>query len=448
VKTEAGLKDEFLHILVENQSKVVRRRGFLTYVLANTVFPNNVLTLNENIKFGISQLVMPFLRSGIKNDVDAFSFIKRSSYIQGEIAFTNTLIKVTNIKNTLVIISDSEKATYTNRKGITTYITRKLADSENQSLDAAWSNGFFSFNDPGSLGILIVIPKQYISNLIMNIISIKGDSVGTSNIETNMSTLDSIKAEISLDLIKSFFAAIYTDGYRHRVNTDIACLNSILQDAGLDLLTSADTDAVASVILTKYRKKLRQFKDIDHENLIYRCLKLVLYTNYCVINPYEFYSTFVDIPYSQLQVVFNKIPRILKLGNSTQGQVYDADFSNSLLGMNTFFEDENRDALIYGLKLIRFLPYFIFNTYVVGGGNYHNQFLSIINNIKPIIPLISSFKSSHVAYNNFGSFIIDELDYIINSFYKEMNSPLKVNNKAVHLLTGLITKSFTEDLSA
>jgi hypothetical protein len=403
--------------------------------------------MNENIKFGISQLIMPFLRSGIRSDADAFSYLKRSNYIQGEIALTNAIVKTTNIKNTLVIISDSEKSTYNNRKGITTYITRRFADSENQSLDAAWSNGFFSFNDPGSLGILIVIPKQYISNLIMNIISIKGDSVSTSNIETNMSLLESIKAEISLDLVKSYFAAVYTDGYRHRVNTDIACLNMILQESGLDLLTSADTDTVANNILGKYRKKLRQFKDIDHENLIYRCLKLVLYTNYCVINPYEFYSTFVDIPYSQLQMVFNKIPRILKLGNTTQGQVYEADFSNSLNGMNTFFEDENRDALIYGLKLIRFLPYFIFNTYVVGGGNYHNQFLGVMNNVKSIIPIISSFKSSHVAYNNFGSFILDELNYIVNSFYPQMNSPLKVNNKAVHLLTSLITKSFTDEIT-
>jgi hypothetical protein len=256
--------------------------------------------------------------------------------------------------------------------------------------------------------------------------------------------------EITIDLIKSFFSAFYSDGYRQRINTDIITFNTILQEIGFELLTSAeDTDRLANSILDKYKKKLRNFKEADSENIIFKCLRFILYTSHAIINPYEFYSTFIDIPYSQLKIVFDRIPKIHRLSdNSRQTQISDADFSNNLYGMDTFFEDEDRDALIYGIKLIRFLPFFAFNTYVIGGGNYHNQFLTVLNNIKSIIPVINSFKSSHVFYGQVGDFILDELNYLINEFVPQMNSPLKVNNKSIHLLTNLIKRSFVESLSA
>jgi hypothetical protein len=97
--------------------------------------------------------------------------IKRNSFSQGEIALTNELSKVTKIKSILAMVTDSEKTTYGDRKGMTTYITRKFEASENQILEPAWSNGFFAFNDVASLSVLIVIPKQYIANLMINIYS-------------------------------------------------------------------------------------------------------------------------------------------------------------------------------------------------------------------------------------------------------------------------------------
>jgi hypothetical protein len=171
-----------------------------------------------------------------------------------------------------------------------------------------------------------------------------------------------------------------------------------------------------------------------------------MFKSHAIINPYEFYNSFIDIPYSQLQVVFRRIPKVHQLSNSNniQAQISEADFSNNLSSMNTFFEDENRDALIYGLKLVRFLPFFIFNTYVIGGGNYHSQFLTVLNNIKMIIPIISSFKNSNIIYGPIGNFIIDELEYFVNVLVPQMNSPLKVNSKSIHLIANLIKRSFID----
>jgi hypothetical protein len=140
------------------------------------------------------------------------------------------------------------------------------------------------------------------------------------------------------------------------------------------------------------------------------------------------------------------MPKIKSLTNEVVNyNVSEADFSNDLSSMNTFFEDDNRDALIYGLKLVRFLPFFIFNTYVLGGGNYHPQFMIVLNNIKSIISTITNFKNSHILYGAVGDFIINELNYFVNTLAPQMNSPLTVNNKSVHLITSLIKNSLFDD---
>jgi hypothetical protein len=439
--TDAGLKETFIHLVLDKTAKVVRKRSFQTYLLATKIFPSNTININEGIRFGINQFLLPFTRLGIKNSIESIMKLKPSNYIQGEIALTNELVKATKIKNTLVIVSNSEKTTFAEQKGITTYITRRFMASENQELEVTWSNGFFTFNDLSSLSVLIVIPKQYLANLMINIVS-QDFGKNSSAIENSVAFLDALKTEMTIDLIKSFFAAIYSDGYRHRINTDIATLSTIFKEEGSKILTSADDENIFTEILNKYRYKLKGFKEDDCENIIYECMKFFSYRNHATINPYEFYYSFIDIPYSHIKMVFDKIP-IFKIftGNSVQAQIADLDFSNNLSTMNTFFVDEQRDIITYGLKLIRFLPFFIFNTYVVGGGNYHAQMLTILNNIDSFISTINNFKNTNIIYGPLCTFIIDELNYMLSILAKQMYSPLNVNDKSRHMVISLIAKA-------
>jgi hypothetical protein len=427
-------------------SKVVRKRSFLTYLLANRVFPNNTISIHENIRFGISQFLNTFLKLGVKNNAESILSLRTSSYIQGEIALTNELAKVLKVKSVLAMVVNSEKTTFANQKGITTYITRKFVDGENNNLDVTWANGFFAFNDIASLSILVVIPKQYIANMMMNV-STYDFGKGTTDFTDNMAFLEVLKNEMTIDLVKSFFAAIYSDGYRHRINSDIASLNTIFQEQGSEILTtSKDEEEIFNEILSKYRHKLQNFKENDCENTVYECMKLYKFHSHATINPYEFYSSFIDIPYSHLKTVFARIPPFSRLSNkSVQRQIAEPDFSNNLFAMNTFFEDENRDVIILGLKIMRFLPFFIFNTYVVDGGNHHSQMLQVIENIKSFMSTLNSFKNTNIIYGPFVNFIIDELTYFTDTFINEMKSPLKVNSKSRHMVVNLIARSMRID---
>jgi hypothetical protein len=265
-------------------------------------------------------------------------------------------------------------------------------------------------------------------------------------IENNIAFLEALRHEVVIDLIKSFFAAIYSDGYRHRVNTDIATINTIFKEEGAVILTSADDrENTFNTILNKYRQKLSNFKDNDCENIIYETMKLYRFRSQVTINPYEFYYSFIDISYSHMKMVFEKIPVFKIFSSSTlQFQIAEPDFSNNLSTMNAFFEDEQRDVIIYGLKLIRFLPFFIFNTYVLGGGNYHTQMLTILSTITSFIGVINSFKNTNIIYGPLCNFIIEELQYLTKIFAKEMCSPLQVNDKSRHMVINLISRSFID----
>jgi hypothetical protein len=443
VITDSGLKESFFNLLINKSSKVVRKRGFETYVLANKVFPGNSFTVSETVKHGIGQLLLPFIRLGAKNNADSVLNLKPSSYIQGEISLTNELAKALKVKHILAMVVNSEKTTLSGQKGITTYITRKFACSENQALEISWSGGFFTFNDPASLSILVIIPKQYLANLMINISSL---NTGTS-ITDDVALLESLKNEMVIDLVKSFFAAAYSDGYRHRINTDMASLTAILNEQGDRMMTSQDKDGVFNEMLNAYRQRLQGFKEDDCENLVYECLKLYHYLSHVTINPYSFYQSFIDIPYSHVQLAFKNIPNVTRLSNrGIQSQIAEPDFSNNLAGMNSFFEDSQRDIAVYGIKLIRFLPFFLFNTYVLGGGNYHSQALSLLSNVIQFIPVINNFKSTHILYGPAGAFISEELQYITSVLAKQLSSPLKVNDDSRHMVINLIARSLSPEI--
>jgi hypothetical protein len=273
-------------------------------------------------------------------------------------------------------------------------------------------------------------------------INVSSINTGTT-VTNNGEFLESIRNEMVIDLIKSFFSAIYSDGYKHRISTDISTLNTIFQENGTNMLTSSqDKEVLFNELIEKYRKSLQAFKENDCENLVYECLKLYRTSSHVTINPYMFFYSFIDIPYSHIQMVFKKIPNISRLSNnSLQTQISEPDFSNNLENMNTFFEDEQRDIIVYGLKLIRFLPFFLFNTYVLGGGNFHSQALSLLGNVNQFITLLNSFKNSGTLYGPIGNFISEELQYITGTLSKEMNSPLTVNEKSRHMVIELISKS-------
>jgi hypothetical protein len=442
VITDSGLKETFFRMLIDNNSKVVRKRGFETYLLAKKVIPGNTLGINDNIRHGLSQFLLPFIRLGIKNSVDSILNLKPSAYIQGEIALTNELAKVMKVKRVLAMVTDSEKTTLATQKGITTFITRGFSQSINKALEIDWANNFFAFNDPESLSILILIPKQYIANLMINLTDMA--PVNASSIGNDLDTLEILRNEMIIDLVKSFFAAFYTDGHRHRINTDIATLNTIFQENGSNMLTSSkDKDSLYAELLAQYKITLQGFKESDCENVVYECMKLYRYLSHVTINPYMFYNTFIDIPYSHVDMVFKKLPNLTRLSRSSvQSQIAGPNFSNNLSDMNAFFEDSTRDIPLYALKLIRFLPFFLFNTYVIGGGNYHSQALTLLANIEQFLPAISNFKNTHLLYGPFTSFLVDELTYLTSVLAKQLNSPLKVNEKSRHMVIDLISNSF------
>jgi hypothetical protein len=443
VITESGLKETFFRMLIDKNAKIVRKRGFETFLLARKVFPSNTLAINDNIRHGLTEFLLPFVRFGIKNSIDSIYNLKQANYIQGEIALTNELAKVTKVKRVLAMVVDSEKTTLATQKGITTYITRGFSQSIGKTLEIDWGNNFFAFNEPDSLSLLVLIPRQYIANLMLNVADMNIVQA-TSSLDRDFETLEILRNEMAIDLIKSFFAAFYTDGHRHRINTDIATLNTIFQENGSNMLTSAqDKDDLYTELLKRYRNTLQGFKESDCENVVYECMKLYRHLSHVTINPYMFYNTFIDIPYSHVDMVFKKLPNLVRLSRSSvQTQIAGPDFSNNLSTMDSFFVDNVRDIPIYALKLIRFIPFFLFNTYVVGGGNYHGQALTLLSNVEQFIPCVTNFKSTHLLYGPFTSFLVDELTYLTSTLAKQLNSPLKVNEKSRHMVIDLIANSF------
>ncbi len=440
VVSESGRKENLIRMIVDKSTTVYRKRAFDTYVLASSIFPNKVAEVNDNVKYAIGKLLDPFISSNIRQVEDIVNKIPRQKYNQGEIYLTNEIAKATGIKSTLVMIVDSERESLTYGHGIISYLTRNITNGTCEQLEAGWSNKFFTFKDSANLSLLVVIPKQYLANMFIKTIATNSKSIGDSSLD-KLSLRGILIDNFAIDLIKSIFSAIYSDGIRTRVTSDILLLNTLLQKEGSLVTAMVDETGgnvdKASDTFAKYSIDLHQFKAASNqEHFVYELLKMSQYSS-LTLNPYEFYKGFIDIPYCQIEDVFQRIPSFNRFTNN---KCSDYNFSNNLSEMDIFFEDKDRDIVIYGIKLLRFLPFLLFNTYIIGEGAYGTETKVVLNSIKSFITSLLSFRSASVQYAPIVKFIADNLNYLINDFAKQISSPLSVTSNSKNTLTFAITK--------
>lgn len=454
--TEPGLKNTFLHLLLDKSSKIYKSKSWHVFCLANKIFPNKVAEINENVKFGISKVLDPFVGTNITIAENHIYQTPRQKYIQGEIDLTQALIKATGIKNTLVMIMDNDKECRSNCHGIITYLTRNTVNGSCEPIEAAWSNKFFTFNDAANLAMVIIIPRQYIASLIQNVLAVSTKELNSSFADKIVIKSNMID-EFTIDLIKSIFSAIYSDGIRSRVTSDILLANKLLQSEGMNITSTTDpsnySEAIkASDVFQKHTQALHQFKrNSGDEHLVYEMLQFVnASSSSCKINPLEFYNSFIDTPYVHMENIFSRCGSFQRLSN--QSITYaNFNFSNNLNEMDGFYSDKDRDVIVYGLKILRYLPFMLFNTYIIGGGMSHNEAKQVITNIKRIMPSILGYKASNYWSSPIVTFIVENINYLTEKLAVELSSPLTVTTNTrialIHAINkfGYVAEDPTED---
>lgn len=449
--TEPGLKNTFLHLLLDKSSKIYKSKSWHVFCLANKIFPNKVAEINENVKYGIGKILDPFVGTNIQTTETQIYQAQRQKYIQGEIDLTQALIKTTGIKNTLVMVIDNDKEYGPNCHGITTYLTRNMVNGSCEPLDAAWSNKFFTFNDATNLSMVVIIPKQYIAKVVQNVLAVSTkelNSTFTDKIIIKSNMVD----EFAIDLIKSIFTAIYSDGIRSRVISDILLANNLLQTEGMNITATTEVGnyyeaTKASDNFQKHAEALHQFKkNTSDEHLIYEMLHFITQNGSAAkINPLEFYNSFIDTPYVHMENIFSRCGAFQRLND--QSITYaDFNFSNNLNEMDNFYADKDRDIIVYGLKILRYLPFMLFNTYVIGGGTSHAEAKQVITNVKRVMPTILGYKASNYWSAPIVTFIVENINYLTEKLATELASPLTVTtNSRIALVKAIDKYGFVKD---
>lgn len=443
--TEPGLKNTFLHLLLDKSSKIYKSKSWHVFCLANKIFPNKVAEINENVKYGIGKVLDPFVGTNIQITEKHVYDFPRQKYIQGEVDLTQALIKATGIKNTLVMIVENEKEYGANCHGIITYLTRNMVNGACESIEAAWSNKFFTFNDAANLSMVVIIPKQYIAGLVQNVLAVSSKELN-STFADKIVIKSNMVDEFAIDLIKSIFTSIYSDGIRSRVVSDILLANALLQKEGMNITATTDAGnyyeaTKASDVFQKYSEALHQFKkSTNDEHLVYNMLQFINHGDATVkINPLEFYNTFIDTPYVHMENIFSKCGAFQRL--TGQSITYsEFNFSNNLNEMDEFFVDKDRDMVVYGLKLIRYLPFVLFNTYLIGGGAAHCETKQLLVNIKRILPSILGFRASNYWAAPVVSFIAENINYLTEKLAADLASPITVTSNTRLALISAINK--------
>lgn len=439
--SEPGVRENLFRYILDKNSNTLIKRAFRTYILGNKIFPNNVIEINEYVKHGLSQLVTPFIGYSVKNSVDSVMKVSKQKYSQGEIALTNELSKATKVKNLVAVIMDSKNESGTeSHTGIVTYINKKISTSGTSEIIPTWDNKFFSFENPSDISIIVAIPKNYLAHLM----TVEyGNFTNDSTIGNGMDSVlfkGNVVEKLTIDLIKSFFAAIFSDCYRNRILGDIYNLEVIFKNEGNSLYIKDYKDEISkqAELNAKYSTIFKKFKSNASENLIYYLLDYVRFNTGIIINPQELYEGFIDVPKTQLDLIYNKIPAFSRF-TKNDVRVFLYNFTNNLKDMNKFYVDSDRDIVIYAEKLVRYLPVAIFCVYVLGNGADHSKIVTLTSNIRKIIPTLKNLKSSSIIFGNICDALIDELNFILEVMLPDFSSPTSVTSASRFMITKAIS---------
>ena len=116
------------------------------------------------------------------------------------------------------------------------------------------------------------------------------------------------------------------------------------------------------------------------------------------------------------------------------------NFSNNLSEMDAFYADKDRDIILYGIKLIRYLPFVLFNTYIIGGGSAHIETKQLLENAKKIMVSILGYRASNSWSAPLVNFIVQNINYLIDKLFVELSSPITVTSTTRIALTTAIRK--------
>lgn len=444
IPTEPNLKSTLLNTIMNKSSKIYRQRAFRVYRIGNTIFPDKVARVNDLLRSAIGNFINPFVTTNIQTVDELIFGTNRQKYTQGEIALTQILQKLTGVKCCLAMVVDSEKEYSATRHGIITYITKNTTLGASDEIEVTWNNGFFNFKDPQNTCIVIMFPKQYLASVIQHIIAATPKQLSGLSID-KITMKGNITDEITFDLIKSVFAAIFTDGIRSKFVSDIQLANSLLQKEGLNVSVSAKDKYdknTSGDVFKNYSPILKKFKGGESDDhLVYELLSYYRsYSRNIMINPIEFYKGFVDTPYAHVEDIISKCSSFQRYRAQQSFDFLTFNYSNNFADMDIFSTDRDRDTIVFGIKLLRFLPWLLFNTYVLAGGAHHQNVKEILNRVDNARLGIMSYKASNYWMSPVIDFIINNMNYMTGTLYKELSSPLTVTDFSRTALVNGISK--------
>lgn len=445
--TESGVITSVSKNLLNVNSQIARKRMFDMFIKANVIFPNDTLEINEFIRSGIRDLISPFFKYNVERSVDSIDEIKREEYEMAELKCSTNFSRVMGVRNVTILIINGEKELSAEKHGISTYIDRSIETTKNTNgLEVKWSNGFFKFEDPASLNITIFIPREYIKHVMLNVQAISSKELA-ADVIPNLIFKDSCFEVFISDIIKSFFTAIYTDGYRIKALGDFMSIFGICENEGVLITSKASNTADDSNIITDLKTRYAtiinsRFKGCRDVSIVRQVNELskTRYANGINISPKDFYDLFVSIPYTEVFMLMNKIPALNRIVSDNYNTLKgDITFDNGISSIDTFMADEERDILPYTLKLMRYLPFVLYDGYIVGAGGEHGRIMQFITTANSIISSLSNFKTTNRIYNNMCEFIIANLNYMTTTMYTKLSSPQIVSTGMRRILTNLVS---------
>jgi hypothetical protein len=450
VKSDSFVIDAISEV-ISKSTCTSNERAFSIFMKMTETIPEinketNSIVVNEYIKSAIRTLTAPFFAYSIEKSIESVNQLSEDKYIVNELQCSNSIARVIGVKNITTMIVDTVNEVNSNSHGPIVYIDRAFKNTANipDGVETNWVDGFFKFKNADSLIITILIPKQYIKNVMLNA-QMNGSKELSEGSLGNLVFKDICNDSFISDFIKAFFVAIVNDSERNKMLSDFAYIYNILLNEGLLICSkfcpkdaewnNPDYVTYFDEFKAKYAEDFSKRFNMERNSIIKNTFTYFVdcyqENSNRTINPYDFYDIFVNVPYNQILTIMNKFPSI----SDTKSSEYDlfnnnVKFENSLCSLDIFINTNNDRALIsLGLKIVRYIPFMLYAFYILAQGNNHGEAIKFFSNITGYLNDIKSLKLKNKLYTNICSYIEDSINEYMEMFEK-ISSPQYVGSSS------------------
>jgi hypothetical protein len=438
IKTDPAVASDLKDFFLKTNGRVSSVRAFEYFMeLGGVLAEVDMAATNHKVRQAANELIRPFLGYSLDKSIELTSTLDRGQIESAYARASSILASVLHVKALTILHVDVDEPTVGQKLGLGVYIDRAPKELVNnpKGLEAAWADGFWSIANPGTLSMVVAVPRSYVRNLMINVQSVTRDDLVDPAQSPTVPLFPSFCVDkLYADLVLAFFTAIYTERHRLRSLAQMFAHQAVIE--GCSAVINAFRDGASEECAQIIKAKRQEFGTLIDRNFgteleqnthsVPDAAQFILRAgrygdNNRPVNPYEYYDVFVNVSSAEAETLAWKLPYLARFIDTDERVFRDFKWNSTLASVALYEGPRNTEevnSILRKLQVVRILPVILYTVYVLADGANNRDVIEIMGHV-------GEYYLSDGVYTPIQRSLSQAITYLKDEWYRALAHPLK-----------------------